>query len=73
MTDARTRATLAQFDGQRLVPCTITQVSPLLVSMNGAANIPGERITGCDYAISSTANAFAFLNSPGKPLILPIG
>lgn len=54
-----------------LVPCTITQVSPLQVSMLGATAIPGVSIPGCTYTVGAAANAL--LTSPGKPIILPIG
>lgn len=54
-----------------LVPCTVTQVSPLLVSMLGASNLPGVSIPGAIYTVGDPANAL--LASPGKPIILPIG
>ncbi|WP_434315831.1 hypothetical protein [Leifsonia sp. P73] len=54
-----------------LVPCVITQVSPLQVSMLGAANVPAVSIPGCTYTVNAPANAL--LTSPGKPIILPIG
>ena len=53
-----------------LVPCTITAVSPLQVSMLGGT-YPGVSIPGCTYTVGAAANAL--LTSPGKPIILPIG
>ena len=53
-----------------VVPCTVTQVSPLLVSMLGGSNIPAVSIAGATYSLGA-ANALCV--SPGKPIILPIG
>lgn len=52
-----------------LVPCTVTQVSPLLVDILGT-NVPGVSIAGASYSLGA---ANALLTSPGKPIILPIG
>lgn len=54
-----------------LLPCTVTQVSPLLVSIQGGDNIPGVSIAGATYTVNAAANAL--MTSPGKPIILPIG
>lgn len=54
-----------------LVPCTITSVSPLVVSLLGATGIPAVSIPGATYTVNAAANAL--LTSPGKPIILPIG
>ena len=53
-----------------LVPCTVTQVSPLLVTLLGGDAIPGVSIAGATYSLGA---ANALLTSPGKPIILPIG
>lgn len=53
-----------------LVPCTVTQVSPLVVSLLGATSIPAVSIAGATYSLGA---ANALLTSPGKPIILPIG
>lgn len=53
-----------------LVPCTVTQVSPLLVDMLGGSSIPGVSIAGASYSLGA---ANALVTSPGKPIILPIG
>lgn len=54
-----------------IVPCTVTQTSPLLVSMLGEDGIPGVSIAGLTYTLMGAANALCV--SPGKPIILPIG
>jgi hypothetical protein len=53
-----------------MVPCTITSLSPLRVSINGATNILGVKLAGLTY---STGAALALVTSPGTPVILPIG
>ena len=53
-----------------IVPCTVTQVSPLLVTLLGGTNIPGVKIAGATYTLGA---ANALVTSPGKPIILPIG
>ena len=54
-----------------LLPCTVTQVSPLLVSILGGDNIPAVSIAGAVYTVNAAANAL--MTNPGKPIILPIG
>jgi hypothetical protein len=54
-----------------IVPCTITQVGPLQVTMLGQTNVPAVSVQGCTYTVN--ANAIALLTNPGKPIILPIG
>jgi hypothetical protein len=53
-----------------LVPCTVTQTSPLLVTLLGETNIPAVSIAGASYSLGA---ANALMTSPGKPIILPIG
>lgn len=54
-----------------LVPCTVTSVSPLLVSIFGATGIPAVAVAGAVYTVGAPASAL--YSSPGKPIILPIG
>jgi hypothetical protein len=54
----------------RMIPCTITSVSPLLVTMQGTPNIPGVRIPGVTYSLGA---ANALQPKVGQPTILPIG
>jgi hypothetical protein len=68
---ALTRTLLEQQSNPvRLIPCTVTQLSPLLVTLLGGTNIPAVKIAGATYALGA---ANALVTSPGKPLILPIG
>lgn len=53
-----------------MVPCTVTGTSPLTVTIQGTANIPGVPIAGLTYSLGP---ALALLTSPGRPVILPIG
>ncbi len=73
MTQQIVRSLLGRATNGELVPCMITQVSPLLVSLAGADDIPGEGLAGLFYTVSDTNNAYALIKSPGLPLIFPIG
>ena len=53
-----------------IVPCTVTQVSPLLVTINGGMGIPAVKIAGATYTLGQ---ANALLSPPNQPIILPIG
>lgn len=53
-----------------LVPCVVTQVSPLQVSLLGQDGLPGVPLAGLTYSLGA---ANALLTSPGKPIILPLG
>lgn len=53
-----------------LVPCTVSQLSPLLVSLLGQDGVPGVSIAGATYSLGA---ANALLTSPGQPIIIPIG
>jgi hypothetical protein len=53
-----------------LVPCTVTQLSPLQVSLLGQDAVPGVGLGGLTYSLGA---ANALLTTPGKPIILPIG
>lgn len=54
----------------QLVLVTVTQVSPLLVTYNGATNIPAVKLAGATYSLG-VANAL--LSSPNHLIVLPIG
>ena len=59
-----------QLKGLVKEPCTITSVSPLLVTWRGQTNVPGVQASGSVYALGP---ALAFYQSPGAPLIIPLG
>jgi hypothetical protein len=68
----RLPANVAQREPQPLylVPVTVTQVTPLLVTYKGSTNIPAVKLAGCTYSLG-VANAL--LSSPGHLIVLPIG
>jgi hypothetical protein len=71
MTNALTKSLLEQqVKPVHMVPCTVTTVTPMTVTLLGEPNIAGIKIPGATY---STGAAIALLTSPGKPLIIPIG
>ena len=50
---------------------TITQVTPLLITFNGATNIePADKWSGCTYVLGE---ATALYTNPGIPIVLPNG
>ena len=53
-----------------MIPVVVTQVTPLLISINGDTPISALRIPGATY---TTGAALALLTSPGTPVVLPIG
>lgn len=53
-----------------IVPCTVTQVSPLQVTILGGTGIPAVKIAGATYTVGQ---ANALLCPPNQPIILPIG
>lgn len=53
-----------------IVPCTVTQVSPLQVNILGGTGIPAVKIAGATYTLGQ---ANALLCPPNQPIILPIG
>lgn len=53
-----------------LIPCTVTQVSPLLVDLGDGTPIQGVKIAGATYTLGA-ANALVFEGS--TPIVLPIG
>jgi hypothetical protein len=53
----------------RIVPCEVTQVSPLLISLLGQANVPAVKVAGATYSLGF---ANAIVSSPSKPIVLPI-
>jgi hypothetical protein len=64
--------TILQAQGRpvTIAPCTVTQITPLLVTVNGGTNIPAVKIAGATYALGQ---ANALLCPPNQPIILPIG
>jgi len=70
--DTLARAVVAAQPGRpcTIAPCTVTQVSPLLITLNGAPNIPAVKIAGVTYTLGQ---ANALLCPPNQPIILPIG
>lgn len=59
---------IAQAPELKLVPASITQVTPLLVTMLGATGVPGVKIASLTY---TTGPAVAIVAGPGNPLIIP--
>jgi hypothetical protein len=53
----------------RLVPCVVTRVSPLQITLLGESNIPAVKIAGATYSLGA---ANALVSSPSKPIVLPI-
>lgn len=51
--------------------CTITQVTPLLVTFDGVTSVPGDKVAGLAYTLDGRCRAL--MDSPNKPLIIPIG
>lgn len=50
---------------------TITQVTPLLITLNGQPGIsPAPKWSGCTYVLGP---ATAILTNPGIPIVLPNG
>lgn len=54
----------------RLVPCTVTQVSPLLITILGEPNVPAVKVAGGTYTLAA---ANALIVASGKPIVLPLG
>lgn len=54
----------------QMVPCTVTQLTPLLITLNGTANLPAVLIPGAFYSLGP---AIALWQPPGVPLVIPIG
>jgi hypothetical protein len=53
----------------RLVPCTVTTVTPLLVTILGQPGVSAVKINGATY---TTGPANALLPQVGQPIVLPI-
>jgi hypothetical protein len=64
--------TLLQQQGRPayVVPCTVTQVSPPLVTLLGATNVPAVRIANTTVSLGA-ANCLVI--SGAEPILLPIG
>ncbi len=52
-----------------LVPCTVTQVTPLLITLLGATNVPAVKIAGGTYTLAA---ANALVTKAGQPIVLPL-
>lgn len=70
---SRLSKTLLEKHGARIyvVPCTIAQISPLLVNMAGGTNLPATKMLGLTYTLG--APALAYCTESGIPQIAPIG
>lgn len=55
----------------RLVPCTITQLSPLQVQLASGEVVTGMRVIGATYTLG--APAVALWSPPSPPIIMLIG
>jgi hypothetical protein len=53
-----------------LVPCTVTQVTPLLVTVLGATGVSAVKVAGATYSLGA---ANALFVSGASPIVLPIG
>ena len=74
MTDPLSRSLAEATARPPLRACTITQVSPLLVSFDGGVtSVPADKIAGATYSVAAFNNARALMDSPNKPLVFPIG
>lgn len=71
MTNALTKALLEQQSSPLgVVPCVVTQVTPLLITLLGEANVSAVKVAGLTYSL---ANANALISKTGQPIVLPIG
>jgi len=70
---SRVPASLLERYGEPIyrVPCTIVQVTPLLVDMMGGTNLPATKVAGATYTLN--APALAYISATGVPQVLPIG
>lgn len=65
--DAKAALTLKS-EPPRLVPCQITALAPLTVTLNGTS-MPASQITGATYALG---HAMALWAPPAMPIIIPV-
>ena len=68
-----TKAILSALQTGSMPPCTVTSLSPFLISMNGATGIPADHIAGLTYTLGAVNRNRALIDSPNKPLVIPIG
>lgn len=54
----------------RVVPCQVTSITPLQISVLGATGVTGVKIAGGVYSLGP---ANALLISGASPIVLPIG
>jgi hypothetical protein len=70
MTNALTRALLEQQGSPvYLVPCTVTQVTPLLITLLGSTGVSAVKVIGATYTLN--AAAVALVTKAGQPIVLP--
>jgi hypothetical protein len=53
-----------------LVPCVVSSVTPLRVSLLGAENVAAVKVAGATYSLGA---ANALVVSGSSPVVLPIG
>jgi hypothetical protein len=53
-----------------MLPCTVTQVTPLLITVLGATDVPAVKVAGASYSLGA---ANALFVSGASPIVLPIG
>jgi hypothetical protein len=51
-----------------IVPCTVTQVTPLLITLLGQTNVPAVKVIGATYTLNA---AVAVVTKAGQPIVLP--
>lgn len=74
MTNEIVKAITGILPNGSLQVCMVTQTTPLRVSFDGGStDVPGDKILGLTYSVSIVNNARAFMDSPNRPLIFPIG
>lgn len=68
----RVSRSLLEKHGEQIyrVPCTIVQVTPLLIDMMGGTNLPATKIAGATYAVGGAA--IAYVSASGIPQVAPI-
>lgn len=51
-----------------IVPCTVTQVTPLLITLLGTTSVPAVKVIGATYSLNA---AVALVSKSGQPIVLP--
>lgn len=70
MVNPFSRALLEQGSPAMVVPCEVTQVTPLLITVLGSTAVPAVKIAGATYSLGA---ANALMVSGSSPIVLPIG